>query len=115
MKEDDLWLGNDDLATEPAHSPRSQERAANALFGCPLWWAKKVTPLVHGKGELLAAIYLWRLRAISHSKTVVMGNSKLLNELGVDRFAKSRALRRLEQAKLIRVRSKPGQAPRITF
>jgi hypothetical protein len=107
MKDQDgLWLGNDDLATEPAHSPPSQERAANALFGCPLWWVKKVTPLVHGKGELLAAIYLWRLRAIQHNKkTVVLSNSRLSDELGIDRFVKSRMLHRLKRAGLVRVQS----------
>jgi DNA-binding MarR family transcriptional regulator len=94
------------------HATQAQ---ANALFGCPLWWVKAIIPLVHGKGELLVAIYLWRIRVISHSKTVVLGNSRLLDELGVDRFAKSRTLRRLAQAGLIRLQSKPGQAPRITF
>ena len=116
MKDQDgLWLGNDDLASEPAHSPRSQERAANAFFGCPLWWVQKAFPLVHSKGELLAAIHLWRLRVIQHDKTVVLGSSWLLNEFGIDRFVKSRMLRRLKQAGLIQVRSKPGQAPRVTF
>ena len=117
MKDQDgLWLGNDDLASEPAHSPPSQERAANAFFGCPLWWVQKVTPLVHGKGEVLAAIYLWRLRVIQHNKkTVVLSNSQLLDRLGVDRFTKYRMLKRLEQADLVRVQYKRGAAPRVTF
>ena len=118
MTEDNLWTGDgkDDLDVIGAKPARSTGRVqANAFFGCPLSWVKKVAPLVHGKGGLLVAIYLWRLRVVTHSKTIVFGNSKLLVELGIDRSTKSLALRRLERAGLIRVQRKPGQAPRVTF
>ena len=115
----DLWTGNgeDDLDFVGAKPARSAggARTNGAFFGCPLSWIKKVAPLVHGKGELLVAIYLWRLRAVTRSKMIVLGNSRLLDELGIDRFTKSRTLRRLERAGLIRVRLKPGQAPRVAF
>jgi hypothetical protein len=115
--QDDLWFGTDDLdQIETAHNSPPRSRAADAFFGCPVWWVKKVTPLVHSKGELLAAIHLWRLRVIQHNrKTVVLGNSWLSDELGIDRFVKSRMLHRLKRAGLVRVQSKPGQAPRVTF
>jgi hypothetical protein len=98
--------------TTPHHDHVQQTH----FFGCPVGWVKKVTPLVHSKGELLAAIHLWRLRVIQHNrKTVVLGNSWLSDELGIDRFVKSRMLHRLKRAGLVRVQSKPGQAPRVTF
>lgn len=115
----DLWTGNgehdlDFVGAKPARSA-GRARTNGAFFGCPLSWIKKVAPLVHGKGELLVAIYLWRLRVVTRSKMIVLGNSRLLDELGIDRFTKSRTLRRLERAGLIRVRLKPGQAPRVAF
>ena len=114
--QDGLWLGTEDFdETKTVHTPSPRPRATDAFFGCPLWWVQKAFPLVHSKGELLAAIHLWRLRVIQHDKTVVLGSSWLLNEFGIDRFVKSRMLRRLKQAGLIQVRSKPGQAPRVTF
>ena len=62
----DLSTGNgkDDLDFVGGKPARSAGLSTDhgAFFGCPLSWIKKVAPLVHGKGELLVAIYLWRLR-----------------------------------------------------
>jgi hypothetical protein len=117
---DDLWTdgGADDLDFEAPASARphpTNRTQSNAFFGCPLWWIQKVAPLVGGKSEVMTAIYLWRLRVICRSKTVVLANSRLLDELGVDRHSKYRALRRLERAGLVRVQRKTGAAPRVTF
>lgn len=84
-------------------------------IGCPLAWFKRVYPVVRGKGELAVALYLYRLRTIQQSRTVAISNERLLTELGIDRYAKYRALRRLAQAGIITVKRHGKKAVQITF
>jgi CRP-like cAMP-binding protein len=84
-------------------------------IGCPLWWFKLVFPIVRGKNELAVALCLYRLRTIRHSRTVMISNMGLLSELGVDRYAKYRALHRLADAGIIRVRHLNKRSLKVVF
>src|SRR5450759_3456998 len=63
---------------------------------------------------LLVGLCVWRLAGATKSHTVAFGNSDL-KPLGIDRASKSRALRTLEQAGLIRVARQPGRFPKVTL
>jgi CRP-like cAMP-binding protein len=84
-------------------------------IGCPLAWFRLVFSVVHGKNELAVALYLYRLRMVRRSRTVAVSNVRLLAELGVDRFAKYRALGRLADAGIITIRRRHKRALEIRF
>lgn len=85
-------------------------------IGCPLAWLRDVFPVVHGKNELAVALYLYRLRTVRRSRTIKVSNARLLDELGINRFAKYRALRRLADAGIITVRyRRPNRSPVVRF
>ncbi len=63
---------------------------------------------------LLIGLCLWRLAGALKTKTVSFGNSDL-KPLGIDRASKSRALRALEQAGLIKVTRQSGRFPKVTL
>jgi DNA-binding MarR family transcriptional regulator len=56
---------------------------------------------------------LWRLVGAMKSDTISFGNSDL-RPLGIDRATKSRALRALEKAGLVKVARQPGRFPKVT-
>jgi hypothetical protein len=80
-----------------------------------LWWFKLVFPIVRGKNELAVALYIYRLRIIRRSRTVVISNTGLLTELAIDRYAKYRALRRLADARIVQVRRHNKRALKVVF
>jgi hypothetical protein len=94
MNADDLWLKDqpDDLVDLPTAQIERAEADASRHIGCPLSWFRLVFPVVRGKSELAVALCLYRLRAVQRSRTVTVSNVGLLAELGIDRFAKYRAL-----------------------
>jgi hypothetical protein len=114
---DDLWVEGrgDDLISRSPH--RRPHRAANSSrhIGCPLSWFKLVFPVVRGKNELAVALFIYRQRAIHRSRTLVVTNARLLAELGIDRYAKYRALKRLAAAGIITISHHNKRALRITF
>jgi hypothetical protein len=63
---------------------------------------------------LLVGLCVWRLAGAKRSQTVLFGNADL-KPLGIDRAAKSRALRALEQAGLIKIARQRGRLPKITL
>jgi hypothetical protein len=79
-----------------------------------MWWLRVVLPVIKSKGELVVAIYLFRLRHVTKSKTVDVPN-RWLRDNGVSRLAKSRALARLERAALIAVERRGRAVPKVTF
>jgi hypothetical protein len=112
---EDLWIdeGTDDLTakTDRAHFIDSARH-----IGCPLSWFLLVFPIVRGKNELAVALYIYRLRSIQRSRTVKVSNTRLLTELGIDRFAKYRALRRLAGAGIITLkRRSAGRSLEVVF
>ena len=92
------------------HPPHRQRH-----IGCPLSWFKRVLPVVRGKNELAVALYLYRLRTVQHRQTVVVSNAPLLAELGIDRYAKYRALRRLAGAGIVTLKRDNKRATTIIF
>ena len=63
---------------------------------------------------LLVGLCIWRLAGAKKSQTVFFGNSDL-KPLGIDRAAKSRALRALEGAGLIKIARQHGRLPKIVL
>jgi hypothetical protein len=63
---------------------------------------------------LLVGLCVWRLAGAMKSQTVSFGNSDL-KPLRIDRATKSRALRALEQAGLVKVARQPGRFPKVTL
>ena len=114
FKFDDLF---DDSKGDPlADVPPAKGVAEHEKFiGCPLEWFKLVFPVVHGKNELAIALYVYRLHRIRHSRTVIVSNVRLLTELGVDRFAKYRALQRLADAGIVKVRKRGAGSLEVTL
>jgi hypothetical protein len=74
-----------------------------------------VFPIVRGKNELAVALFLYRLHTVRRSRTVKLSNERLMAEIGIDRYAKYRALRRLANAGIITIKRRSGQALEITF
>ena len=105
----DLW---DDVkpARRPAHGA-----VKTRFIGCPLPWFRLVFPIVRGKNELAVALFLYRQRAVQRSRTVLLTNVRLAAELGINRQAKYRALRRLAGAGLITIRRRNRRALEIAF
>jgi hypothetical protein len=78
----------------------------------PLPWLM-TTACLPGK-TLEVGIALWFLSGVKKNYEVVLSN-KLLSEFGVNRYAKHRALRAMEEASLISVFQKHGRSPVITI
>jgi hypothetical protein len=111
---EDLWIeGPDDLATKPVGRACPIDPARH--IGCPLSWFALVFPVVHGKNELAVALYIYRLHTIQRSRTVRVSNTRLLTELGIDRFAKYRALRRLAGAGIITIKRRHSGSLEVVF
>jgi hypothetical protein len=114
---EDLWIeGPDDLTLKPTSRSRGRATDSARHIGCPLSWFALVFPVVRGKNELAVALYLYRLRTIQRSRTVRVSNMRLLTELGIDRFAKYRALRRPAAAGIITLkRRSAGRSLEVVF
>jgi CRP-like cAMP-binding protein len=116
---DELFIdtqGVDDLeGVAPARRSRTNSAGTPRHIGCPMDWLKWVYPVVRSKAELLVALYIYRLRSIQRSRTVKVSNTRLAAELGINRFAKYRALKRLADAGIITVEHKPHSSLEIVF
>jgi len=130
MKDNSLWIndGVDDLADADAPAPRrapdGAETEAERFIGCPRWWWDAVYPVSRGKGELAVAIFLWRQRVVQgnravtgvvRSRAVTVTNVCLMNEMGIGRHTKYRAIKNLEDAGLVTVRRLNKKAVEVTF
>lgn len=78
----------------------------------PLNWLARASQL-QGK-SLQVGLSLWFLAGLTNSKTVKLSQSTLC-DFGVNRHCKYRALRWLEDAKLISVKVDNGQSPIVTL
>jgi hypothetical protein len=96
----------------PGRESKSSVSSGRFLKGpIPWFW---VTAAMGLPGRALpVGLCLWRLVGAMRSDTVSFGNADL-RPLGIDRAAKSRALRALERAGLIAVVHQPGRFPRVT-
>lgn len=90
-------------------------RAADGRFlKGPIPWAWITRTAALPGQTWLVGLCIWRLAGAKKSDTVFLGNSDL-KALGIDRAAKSRALRVLEQAGLIKIARQPGRFPTVTL
>jgi hypothetical protein len=96
----------------PGRDSKSSVSSGRFLKGpIPWFWVTAAAAL---PGQALpVGLCLWRLVGAMRSDTVSFGNADL-RPLGIDRAAKSRALRALERAGLIAVVHRPGRFPRVT-
>ena len=77
----------------------------------PLEWLIRASVLP-GKA-IHVALAIWFLTGVKKVNTVPLSN-KLLREFGVDRFSKSRALKRLSDVGLVAVSQRKGCSPEVT-
>ena len=93
--------------------PRRSKRSQQFLKGpVPMPWLDRAANL---PGKALAVgLAIWRLSGAMKSPTVRLSNTEV-KYLGVDRFAKARALRLLQEAGLLAVQQKRGQLPLVTL
>ena len=93
--------------------PQAKIPSGRFLKG-PIPWSWIAAAAALPSRALLVGLCLWRLVGAMKSDTVFFGNSDL-RQLGVDRATKSRALRALERAGLIRVTRQHGRFPKVTL
>jgi len=67
-----------------------------------------------GVKALLVGLALWHLRGLRRSNSFIVSNL-MMQEWGVQPDAKSRALRKLEKARLITVKREGKRSPRVTL
>ena len=96
----------------PAGSEQNS-RSEKFLKGPVPWsWIKRANRLP-GK-SLAVGLCLWRLAGATRSMTIKLSNGEVA-ALGIDRYAKSRALKHLEAAGLVKVDHHRGRFPRVTI
>jgi hypothetical protein len=83
-------------------------------IGCPLKWLERVLPRIKSKSQLIVMLVIYRLTVLQRSKTVSLANGEL-GKLGVDRDAKSRALKGLRQTGLVKTRQDGRGAVIVTL
>ncbi len=92
----------------PRHKP-----GEHFLKGPIPWnWLQKAS-MLPGK-SLHVGIGLWKRSGMQKSRTVKLSNVAM-EDIGVDRFAKRRALEALEKAGLISVQRGQGRSPIVTL
>ena len=93
--------------------PPRIEKGKNFIRGpLPLDWFEKAG-MLPGRA-LCVALVLWYQAGLNKSNVVNL-SSKILKGFGVDRYAKSRGLRNLENAGLVSVKRFPGRNPIVTI
>lgn len=102
-----------DIGTLEPEAGRPPISGGRFLKG-PIPWSWVATAAALPGQALLVGLCLWRLVGAMKNDTVFLGNSDL-KSLGIDRASKSRALRALEQAGLIKVARQPGRFPKVTL
>ena len=108
-----LAIPNRDAGKFASQKPPRHRQGEKFLKG-PIPW-KWLTEAGKLTGHALhVGIALWHLRFLTRSRTVAL-SGKLLEELGVSRFAGYRALTALEEAGLVSVQRHRGRNPVVTI
>lgn len=94
------------IEVETINGPPPKRRRGNQFIGCPIDWLKRVYPLVHGKGEIVVALWLYRRHTVCGGKPFTVANAELSWDFGITRQTKYRTLRRLEKAGAITLQRK---------
>lgn len=89
-------------------------RSSGRFLKGPIPWSWIATAAALPGQALLVGLCIWRLAGATKNHTVSFGNADL-KPLGIDRAAKSRALRALEQAGLVEVVHQAGRFPKVTL
>jgi hypothetical protein len=100
-------------ATSPSKKPPRHKAGEKFLKGPIPWkWLAQAARLP-GKA-IQVGLALWFLAGIKDRRTVALSGS-VLEDLGVDRYAKYRGLNGLEEAGLVSVSQHPGRNPMVTI
>ena len=78
----------------------------------PVSWVCQMKRL--GVTTLLVGLALWHIKGLRKSNTFIVSNL-MLRDWGIQADAKSRALRKLERAGLIRVEQQGKRSPQVTL
>ena len=78
----------------------------------PVSWLCKASKL--GVKTLLVGLALWHIRGLRKSSSFIVSNL-MLRDWGIQADAKSRALRKLERAGLIKVERQGKRSPQVTL
>jgi hypothetical protein len=116
-KDDDLFDEGDpfdDPRWKEAEKKSTKKAERGKFISFPMLWLKRVLPYTKSATQLAVMLLLQRHRFLCSSRTFSLPN-KGLEELGISRQAKYRALAGLELAKLIRTNQKPGRAVVVTL
>jgi hypothetical protein len=104
-----------DINIDALEPPTQRMRVAGGRFlKGPIPWPWIAAAAALPGQSLLVGLCIWRLAGATKSQTVLFGNSDL-KPLGIDRAAKSRALRALEGAGLIKIARQHGRLPKIVL
>ena len=100
------------LPKPPVKRKRNAKRA-DTFVRVPLWWLERAAQVTRSP-QLFVCLWLLHLAWEAKSMTFPVPNGRL-DDRGVDRQAKRRALARLEKAGLITVERPPGKSPVVTL
>jgi DNA-binding transcriptional ArsR family regulator len=104
-----------DVDIDALESATERLRAADGRFlKGPVPWTWIANAAALPGRTLLVGLCIWRLAGAKKSNTVFLGNSDL-KPFGIGRTTKSRALRALERAGLIKIARHPGRFPMVTL
>jgi hypothetical protein len=92
---------------------RAKSKGADKFVKVPLWWAEQASQATRTP-KAFVWIWLLHLSWAAHAKTFPLPNERL-KVRGVSRRIKRRALRELEEARLIQVARKHGKSPVVTL
>ena len=107
-----LELTDDEIPCHPALTTK-QRRQRTHFVMVPLEWAARVS-MAAGESTTFVAIWVLYRAWKTKSNTVVLSSGQF-EALGIDRWVKRRALRKLEAAGLITVKRQHGRAPVVTL
>jgi hypothetical protein len=91
----------------------AKAKKAETFVKVPLWWIEKAAQAISAPSALVC-IYLLHTAWKAKSATFLLPNGRL-RKAGVSRKVKSRVLRDLETAGLIRVERRPRKSPLVTL
>ena len=117
MKNDNLFDEGDpfdDPRWKKAEKKSAKKAEREKFISFPVAWLKRVLPYSRSGTQLAVMLILQRRRFLCRSRTFSLPNGEL-EELGISRQAKYRALAGLELVKLIRTNQKPGRAVVVTL
>lgn len=92
---------------------KAKETKDTNFIGCPVAWLKQVFPRIKNKNQLIVMLVIYRLTILRRSKTVSLANGEL-EEFGISRYAKYRALSDLKRTKLLKTVCENGKAVMVT-